>query len=277
MDHKEFGQLIKALREQVRVPFGGMPTQEAFAELCGIAPRTFGRIERGEKINLTHSLLVKIAQGLQLTPSQQQLFTTLPFIQSSPPHESPNVVRERMLQAARHVRLPAIVYDNLFRIAGVNSRWLGLHNVDSGFFDSKTWKYTRTSLLRLICESKSPFLDVVKKKNAVALQKAAIEAFRVQSLPHFHTDILQCMLHELSRLPNFIAAWQQAELIETVKFPVEFRYFHSTFGEIAYTTTTTHERLKNDLLILAVLLPQDEPTAQIFDELGCGNDGLIRF
>src|SRR5262245_46128826 len=123
MNHKEFGQLIAALRKEHFDEEGNRLTQAKLAEkvqqadlLSPLNEIILGKIERGERAMLEERTLLNLADSLELTIGERREFFLaamgLDNRQIYPAQKPPPEILASVIQMLADIQLPALLVDN---------------------------------------------------------------------------------------------------------------------------------------------------------------------
>lgn len=141
MNHKDFGQLVAALRREHRyldkdskVRFW---SQERLAEVANLSEDTIIKIEGGRKRNLSPDILLKLAQALNLTTEERVEFfmaaNDLDDRQIIRCPDNPHDTLQHLVQTLQQTYLPAFIIDTYCDVLAVNEAVLMIFNVsDNG-------------------------------------------------------------------------------------------------------------------------------------------------
>ena len=233
MNRFEFGTLVASLREDMRW------TQMELAERSGVDISAISNIERGErKTLLKDNLLVKLADGLQLTTMERQEF----LFASNGVQES-HMVRKENKRTKIHfdpssflkelgeyigcLAVPALVTDSFCDILLANYCALEYYNVPAVLVEDANNNVSGYNMMRYVFHPDSTFQDGLQDDEweghaLINLRYFRRRTMRVRFKPHFST-----LLNELlnnKNYPSFERYWRKM-LFES------FDYYSSPMGK----------------------------------------------
>ncbi len=233
MNRFEFGALVASLREDMRW------TQLELAEKSGIDVSAISNIERGARRTLLKDdMLLKLADGLQLTTMERQEFL---FASSGVPESA--VVRKENNRAKTHfnpasfikelgeyigcLAVPALVTDAFCDILLANYCALEYYNVPATLVKDANNIVGGYNMMRYVFHSDSTFQDGLKDDEwegyaLINLRYFRRRTMRVRSKPYF--PILLKELLNNKTYPSFERYWRKM-LFES------FDYYSSPMGK----------------------------------------------
>lgn len=291
MQRGEFGSLIKSLRQDVVTPDGRKLTRERFEDLCvdyvhnilgqdteeAITAHVLNRIERGEKVRLTQSYLLQLANGLGLTSAERERF----FAQvadldhrSVPkgnlrPQDSLNFVVDVLTRSCT----PAFVLDQYGDLVLANLSILKLYGVG---FDHPLWKEAASrpdgyQMLRAIFARNSPLrLSTGTQWEIMGMDN--IRTMRGLTLPVRHTKYWRIAHQHLmneEEYPDFARMWRESakDSQDWTKDGTTYNFKHPNFGQVIYASTALSLVTNNGKLQVCTYVPMSNETAELFISL----------
>lgn len=232
MDRFEFGILVASLREDMRW------TQLELAEKSGVEVSAISNIERGaRRALLKDNLLLKLADGLQLTTMERQEFL---FASSGVPESSK--VRKESLRArtrfdpaaflkelGEHIgclTVPALVTDSFCDILLANQCAFEYYNTPTVLTNDASQVVGGFNMMRYVFHADSTFQDSIKSDKwemqaLINLRYFRRRTMRVRSKPYFPI-LLRELLNNKS-YPSFERYWRKMlfESFDYYSAPIE--------------------------------------------------------
>jgi transcriptional regulator with XRE-family HTH domain len=218
MNRFEFGTLVASLREDMRW------TQVELAERSGVDISAISNIERGErKTLLKDNILVKLADGFQLTSMERQEFllaasgvTELETVRKEHNREKKQFDPKNFLKETGEriacITLPVFVTDSFCDIILANKCLMDFYNAPAELLESAASIIGGYNTMRYIFDPLSNFPETIG--NASLERHALINAryfrrrtLRVRSKPYF-TKLLNELLDN-KKYPSFERCWRK--------------------------------------------------------------------
>ena len=287
MNRKEFGQLLSALRQDMRW------TQFQLAEYAEIEEAVISQIERGVKKYFEPELLFRLANVLQLTTLERREFIfAASGLDEKQIVRQPSVVvttdvfdaqkiLERVIGVTGQIRLPAFLIDVYSDVIAANKIMLSFYRVPPSMLENAAnvpggYNTTRLNFGRDLVGR----THVADNWDEYALN--SMRAFRENSLryrakPYF--KYLMKAFRNPAEYPFFDRFWKLVSSTEQDKeaHVDYFSYQHNEFGALSYIASTTTAVTSFGELFLIQNLPLDEHTDQVFDQLKKTGAGVVRF
>lgn len=161
MNRKDFGELVRTLREEQGW------SQEEFGEITLLEKTIIGKIERGKQVNLTESIVVSLADSLELTPVERKefLIAAAGIDQKKMFKDEPIVFLDALLGILSNVRLPAFILDQFGDVVAVNPLCLAFYGVTKEELDNST-DLSKYNLMRILFSS-----DITMKSNLLEQER----------------------------------------------------------------------------------------------------------
>ncbi|MDO9303430.1 MAG: helix-turn-helix domain-containing protein [Anaerolineales bacterium] len=276
MNRFEFGMLVASLREDMRW------TQLELAEKSGLDVSVISNIERGARRTLLKdNMLLKLADGLQLTTMERQEFL---FAASGVPES--DAVRKGNHHARIHfdpesflreqgehigcIALPILVIDSFCDILLANHFALEYYNTPVTLMKDADDVVGGYNMMRYVFHARSTFQDGYKEDEweiqaLVNLRHFRKRTMRVRSKPYF--SILLKELLNNKNYPSFERYWRKM-LFES------FDYYSAPIGKPDPDNDNAVVGLESHLavtpygeLFLQKLLPMNKKTSKRFEEI----------
>ncbi len=270
MDRKNFGHLIEVLRHQSAYTRDKNKsfTQKEMADLLGITLRHYGRLERGEAVNIEGDLLVRMAEGFGLTHRERHEFFYAAGGVSQYAFKEPVEALESLFNKLRNLTkqstFPIFVTDVLgnFLMAGKSA--LPIVGFDSEEFLQMKYRNVLWAPLNMNLSHAFEQADLIK---AVI---ANMRLVRGTSLRYRGTEPSKSLFADLSALPQFRAAWQWVSADRGMDFDESrvFNQYHPRFDvSLAYYALGSKIVTPWGDLFATTFTPYDEKTFFKFKEL----------
>jgi transcriptional regulator with XRE-family HTH domain len=276
MNRFEFGIMVASLREDMRW------TQLELAEKSGVDVSAISNIERGARRTLLKdNMLLKLADGLQLTTMERQEF----LCAASGVSES-DTVRKENLRAKIHfdpavflkelggyigcIPVPALVTDSFCDILLANQCALEYYNTPATLINDAHHVVGGYNMMRYVFHADSTFQDGIKDDQweihaLINLRYFRKRTMRVRSKPYF--SILLNELFNNKNYPSFERYWRKM-LFES------YDYYSAPMGKPDPDNTNAVVGLESQLavtpwgeLYLQQLLPMNKKTSKRFEKI----------
>jgi transcriptional regulator with XRE-family HTH domain len=276
MDRFEFGTLVASLREDMRW------TQLELAEKSGVDVSAVSNIERGARWTLLKdNMLVKLADGLQLTTMERQEFL---FAASGVPYS--DTVRKENHRARIHFNpaefikelgehisclpVPALVTDAFCDILLANRFALEYYNTPVNLMNDVGAVIGGYNMMRYVFHSDSTFPDGIQDDRwemqaLVNLRYFRRRTIRVRCKPYFSTLLKELLNNK--NYPSFERYWRKMlfESFDYYSAPIERpnpENDNAVVGLESQLAVTPYGEL-----YLQQLLPMNKKTSRRFEEI----------
>lgn len=232
MNRFEFGMLVASLREDMRW------TQLELAEKSGLDVSAISNIERGARRTLLKdNLLVKLADGLQLTSMERQefLFAASGVTEADAVRKEnhrtklqfdPKVFLKEQGEHIGHIAVPVLVTDAFCDILLSNYCALEYYNAPATLVKDANNVVGGYNMMRYVFHSDSTFQDAIKDDQwemqaLVNLRYFRRRTMRVRSKPYFSTLLKELLNNE--NYPSFERCWRKMlfESFDYYSAPIE--------------------------------------------------------
>jgi transcriptional regulator with XRE-family HTH domain len=287
MNRFEFGILVASLREDMRW------TQLELAEKSGVDVSAISNIERGaRKTLLKDNMLLKLADGLQLTTMERQEF----LFASSGVSES-DAVRKENHHARMHfdpesflreqgeyigcIALPILVTDAFCDILLANHFALEYYNTPATLLQDANNIVGGYNMMRYVFHADATFQDGYgeiewEQQALINLRYFRRRTMRVRSKPYF--SILLRELLNNKNYPSFERYWRKM-LFES------FDYYSTPMGKPGSDNGNALVGIESQLavtpygeLFMQKLLPMNDKTCQRFEKIRAKvEEGYVQF
>lgn len=230
MNHKEFGQLIAALRKEHVDEDGNRLTQAKLAEEAQQSnPHSplneiiIGKIERGERAVLDDQTLLSLADTLELTMGERREFflaaTGLDNEQIYAAQKPAEEILTSVIQMLADIQLPALLLDNFLDVIAINASLVKLYDTNRIDLSSRRHQPAGLNLLGFIFSADfEPQRQLMTQNQWHNFAVGNIIYFRRVTLPYRTTDYFAALLARLRHNREFRWYWEQV-------FYEEKRYF----------------------------------------------------
>lgn len=270
MNRKNFGNLIEQLRSETALirPNGKAYTQREMAENLGITLRHYGRLERGEVVNIEGELLVNLAEGLKLTARERQEFFYAAGGVSQyalkSPYEDLSSLWSKLEDLLKATVFPIFVSDVVGNILLASKGALPIVGFDKPEF--LELKYPNVLWAPLKIDLNHAFTQETLFKALVA----NLRLLRGTSLRYRSHNYCKNLFNELQEYSQIKNAWQLVSFDTGMDFTDTrvFEQFHPSFNLVlAYYALGSKVVTSWGDLYVTTLTPTDEKTFGKFMEL----------
>jgi transcriptional regulator with XRE-family HTH domain len=232
MNRLEFGIMVASLREDMRW------TQLELAEKSGMDVSAISNIERGTRRTLLKdNMLLKLADGLQLTTMERQEFL---FAASGVPendavrrenhrakiHFDPLIFLKELGEHIGHIALPVLVTDSFCDILLANHFALEYYNTPATLLQDANNIIGGYNMIRYVFHADSMFQDFIKDADwemqaLINLRYFRRRTMRVRSKPYFATLLKEFLNNK--NYPSFERYWRKMlfESFDYYSAPIE--------------------------------------------------------
>ncbi|MFO7952822.1 MAG: helix-turn-helix domain-containing protein [Bacillota bacterium] len=279
MKPKEFGHLLKALRQKSIDHSGNRWTRENLSKRVNLTEDQLGRLERGERKYLDNQTLKLLADSFNLTNLEKKEF----FYAASgfADHElfsgdEPESQLQALLREIEGILVPAFVIDAYCDFVAVNTAALNLFVLTSEILNYAAKIPAGYNILNFIY---SPQFGCKEIFGVSWSRIATIEVllFRRSSLRYRHTDYFKYILNTLLKEDQFNIDWYSSHIYESHhELTYEpFKYWHPHYGPLSYIAAETIINTKKGHLYLVLYNPTDNETMKVFSDLTGQNNNLV--
>lgn len=276
MDRFEFGTLVASLREDMRW------TQVELAEKSGMDVSAISNIERGTRRTLLKdNMLVKLADGLQLTTMERQefLFAASGVTESDTVRKDNHRTKihfnpaEFLKELGEHIgclSVPALVTDAFCDILLANRFALEYYNAPASLMKDTNVVVGGYNMMRYVFHADSTFRDALEDDQweiqaLVNLRYFRRRTMRVRCKPYFSTLLKELLNNK--NYPSFERRWRKM-LFES------FDYYSAPIEKPDPNNANAVVGLESQLavtpygeLYLQQLLPMNKKTSKRFEEI----------
>lgn len=270
MNRKNFGQLIEVLRHETAYlrPNNKSFTQKEMAENLGITLRHYGRLERGEVVNIEGELLTKLADAFSLTSRERHEFfyaaggvSQFAFKQSQDELEN---LMNKLTRIVKESIFPVFVSDVLGNILLGAKGAMPIVGFDKDEF--LELKYPNVLWAPMQIDLSHAFVQ----EELIRVMIANLRLIRGTSLRYRALHVSKTLFADLEKYPQFKAAWQWVSSDSGMDFEESrvFKQNHPTFDmELAYFSLGSKVVTSWGELFVTTFTPYDEKTFFKFKEL----------
>ena len=245
MNRIEFGELVATLRKEQFDPITGKCwSQQKLAQKANLLNRTIGSIERGEKKGLDTEIVFGLMDAFQLSEPEKEQFIQIASQAMWDEEEKQEKTSledtlPKLLSILPAIETPAIIYDALFFIYGMNSTFRHLHGLEAFNLPLSSSPSYSQNIIWLIFHPDSP-LQHLFGSSWESIAQIGVSRLRTHSLPYRHNKAFQDLFAQLSLFPSFQNFWHYHSLdYNTVDTVGPFRYFLSNSQSVKYVATAT--------------------------------------
>lgn len=287
MDRFEFGMLVASLREDMRW------TQLELAEKSGVDVSAISNIERGARRTLLKdNMLLKLADGLQLTTMERQefLFAASGVSEADAVRKEDHRARihfnpaDFLKELGEHIgciAVPALVTDAFCDILLANRFALEYYNAPPVLMQDANNIVGGYNTMRYVFHADSTFQDMIKDQDwemqaLINLRYFRRRTMRVRSKPYFSTLLKELLNNK--NYPSFERYWRKM-LFES------FDYYSAPIEKPDPDNLNAVVGLESQLavtpfgeLYLQQMLPMNKKTSKRFEEITAKvGEGYVQF
>jgi len=230
MNHKEFGQLIAALRKEHFDEDGNRLTQAKLAKKAQqhnphspLNEIIIGKIERGERAMLDDHTLLSLADTLELTIGERREFflaaTGLDNEQIYPAPKPAEEILASAIQMLTDIQLPALLLDSYLDVIAINAILAKLYDTNQIDLRRRLNQPAGSNLLSFIFSADfEPQRRLMSQREWHNFAVGNVIYFRRVTLCYRMTNYFAALLAQLRRNREFRWYWEQV-------FYEEKRYF----------------------------------------------------
>lgn len=265
----ELKAFLRARRAAVSPEAAGLPRgprrltpglrREEVAVLANVGVTWYTWLEQGRAINVSAAALTRIAQALQLTPTDEAYLFHLAGL----PHAEPvtrRIVLPPSLQGLLDLyQAPAFVVDPVFDVLAYNAMADRLYR-----FDDSQGRFARNHLW-------NAFTNPARRQLYAPCYEPGmlnlLGVFRMNQAAHPDDPRFDLLIDALSMTcPDFVALWERHEVAPLRTLPVHFS--HPEFGELRVHSNRLPLRDgKADGAVAFFFVPEDAATAASFERM----------
>jgi transcriptional regulator with XRE-family HTH domain len=272
MNRVEFGQLVKALRQEHRDEKDIVWTQKKLGQETGLGELIIGKIERGQRINLDEVTLLRLVNALQLTSLERREFffaaLGIDGQQVARKESDPKIVLNDLLQKIKEIQLPVHISDPYGDVIAANSITIALLNISPTYLNTAQVLPAGFNHMRVVFDPKSGFKELVGSQwHNVAIH--VMQLYRGFSLRYRYSNYFGSTLKALFKYPLFKQYWQYAYQYDEDFYlnSVQYNYYHRTYGPLSYLATSTQVLTQAGELHLVIYCPASPKTSEVFKEI----------
>ena len=280
MEHKTFGKIVKALRrEQVNLSNGKSWSQQDLADETGLTQRIVSKIERGRQARLDGEMLLDLASAFNLTSLERREFFAMASEVNGRGVLRADVSSEEIFAQVwallNHLCAPALLTDPFGDIIGVNRSMLAFHDISITKLQAIKTLADGVNHLSLLLSNDMPLRQAMGHAwQSIAL--GHVQQWRVTTLRYRHTSRYEKLFTTLSADPDFRMLWIAGNYpdraIDDSSRLRSYVYVHGVHGLVSYTVFSNTSLSNYGELYLSVFVPQDPPSAILFQQLAGENN-----
>lgn len=279
MNRVEFGQLVRALRQELLSIEGGPLTIRELAEKAGLTESILQNIELGRRTNIADDLLV-LADALELTKNETREFfaaaSGISIRDETGSYYDPLLAYAKLGEFLSETCNPAFLIDSFGDVIQINQFCLELF----GMSQEDLVKISQRSEINfnLLTSVFAPEFE----KHLLNIQKGlssdksnlflfnTIILFRTLTFKHRADPYFSYMLKQMiGNYPNFKASWHTARLMDNDRFTdnIFLERIDDMFGRVSLLGTCTTAVTQQGDLKLYIFSPQSPETEHILSEI----------
>lgn len=272
MNAAEFGQLVKALRQNSFDAGGEKLTRQKLSEAVNMTPQQLGRLERGEQRIIDGQTLSMLAKSLNLTSLEEREFLEVAANLSGggdADSASPEAKLDEVLNILQQLHVPAYVTDVYCDVVAINAINLALQGISANLLSYLGTLPIGYNFLYSIYFSQPDFMELIGEKEWKESAYMAILFFRRATLPYRHTAYFKYVLKELLKERQFAIDWYASHRTEA-HYDNSYQltsYDHPLYGPVCYLITETIINTARGNLCLFIYNACDKNTASVFRNL----------
>ena len=279
MDKRHFGELVRALRsEHLDENLHGWTREKYSEEISKTSGRrltseTIGKIERGERQNISSEELAALADGLQLTSVERQGFfeAALGFggQEMHPQQVPPTQLLTNLLANLQGVRQPFFIVDSYADAIAMNNMLIRFLMIPLEVVAQLREHPLGFNIIRIIFDPIMGYRDLVGKDIWEDIAIHNILLFRGNSILHRATPYFKYVMSNLRKIGSFRWRWEEIYWQQHDYTGAGFQYCfkHPEWGNVNYVAIESRIVTSEGTLILVVYTPLDVNTAQVFENL----------
>ncbi len=275
-----FGELVKALRQNSLDEDGIYLSREKLSEIVHLSPHQLGRLERGSRKYLDNQTLGLLANAFKLTALERREFYIAALGISdddNKSHLSTEAQLKELLRLLGKMQAPAFIMDVYADMIAANSRLLKLLMITPDLLAYAKTIPAGFNVLNFIYSSESGFKTMIGPRWK---EYAVIELllFRRSTLRFRHTEYFKHLLSILLKEKEFDIDWY-ASHIEKERYGltyVHYEYLHPGYGPLSYLITETVVNTDNDNLYLIIYNAMDNRSADVFSRLSGSEESYVQ-
>lgn len=279
MDKKEFGELVRALREDHLDENLHTWTREKLSEETGqgdnlpLKVDVIGKIERGERQYLAPEELVSLADALKLTTMERQAFfdasTGIERYEIGRKQTPPEAALQKLLVDLRDIRLPFFIVDAYADAIAMNTMLLSFLNLPQSVVEQASKHPIGFNILRIIFDPDIGYRELVGRKVWDEIATYNILLFRGTTIPYRSTPYFKHLINHLRKMGNFRWRWEEIYWQEGdyTGGGLKYSFNHPDWGQVNYLAVESRVLTTVGTLTLVVYTPTDVHTSQAFAQL----------
>ena len=287
MNRFEFGSLVASLREDMRW------TQMELAEKSGIETSAISNIERGERRTLLKdNMLIKLADGLQLTSMERQEFlfaasgvTEREVVRKENIHAKkqfdPQAFLKEMGEHIACIALPVLVTDAFCDILLANNCSIEFYGASSALLQGANEMVGGYNTMRYIFDPLSNFSSLIGDEAWERLALINVRYFRrrtlrVRSKPYF-SSLMRELLNN-KKYPSFERYWRKMLFESYDDFSLPIQRLDSDDDRSFVSVESLLALTPNGELYLHQTLPLNKKTAKRIEKItNQAGEGYMQF
>lgn len=271
MDAKEFGQLLKALREETVDDNGHPLSQRRLSEITLLNKRTIEEIEAGNARRLTDHLDL-LATALKLTTVERKEFflaaLSVSTRQLASQDSRPNEALNDLLDIMEVTGLPAYMVNSFGDIVAANASVMRFFGIPTNTPPALADGNAPYSLMRLLLSPEANLRAIFGDQ----WERVAVDTtqfFRGITLRYRGSAAFKARFDTLKRLEGFWHYWRARPVDGGDNYGDidAHEYRHPVYGKVSYILTVSPVFTSAGELYLTLLTPTDPHTRRVFEQL----------
>ena len=279
MDKKEFGKLVRALREDHLDENLHTWTRERLSAETGQGGRqklkvdVIGKIERGERQYLSPNELVSLADALKLTTMERQGFfdasTGINRYQIGRSQTPPESVLQKLLADIHDIRLPFFIVDAYANAIAMNNMLLVFLKLPQSVVENAYEHPIGFNILRIIFDPGMGYQELIGRKTWEEIATYNILLFRGNTILYRSTPYFKYLISQLRKMGNFRWRWEEIYWQEDdyTGGGLKYSFNHPDWGAVNFLAVESRVMTSAGSLTLVIYTPTDAKTGHVFEEL----------
>lgn len=278
MNRKEFGQLVKALRqdhldENLRIWGRDELSEETRKAGYHLTPEAIGKIERGERQGLSPEELLVLADALRLTSVERmKFFNASTGIENARLRRRDNSLGQSLDDILRDYSgtlLPLFISDAYNDVVVANTPLIAFLNISQKTIEDAFKHPIGFNILRVVFDESTGFKHIVGEEAWEETVIHNIRYFRGSSLLYRTTPYFKHLITNLRRIGGFRYRWEEIywdrEDFNGGSF--KYAYKHALYGDVAYMATQSEYFTSQGELFTYTYVPTDLKTLELFKDI----------
>lgn len=280
MNKKEFGALVRALREDHLDQNANKWTRKKLSEAMSSYPgivlddEAIGKIERGQRKNITSQELVAFANALQLTSVEREAFFqaslgTDDIFEKNFGGQTPDQILKKLVKSLQGTRVPFFICDQFNDIVAANRAIVDLLQFTPELIQEAVHHPIGLNALRIVFDPELGFRKLVSGELWNQLAFFEIQWFRGDTLQYRNSPYFKYLLKYLLKYREFRWRWREVywEQEDWYGHYQMYCYAHPKAGDICYGAIHSRALTPVGPLVTIMYIPHTVETSIYFESL----------